>query len=123
MKLVVQFRGREMAHPETGRAVLDRVCKDTVDLATVIQMASMERNRMNMVIAPKARKDGGGAQARPKRPQAPRPDLAADPASAPAPRAQAPAAPPASAPAKTEAATPPPAETPAAGANPDAESN
>jgi translation initiation factor IF-3 len=53
VKLVIQFRGREVTHPETGRAILDRVCKDVADLATVVQMASMEGNRMNMVIAPK----------------------------------------------------------------------
>jgi translation initiation factor IF-3 len=64
VKLVVQFRGREVIHPETGRAILDRVVAGVVDLATVIQMASMEGNRMNMVLAPKVR------------PQAPRPKAA-----------------------------------------------
>lgn len=53
VKLVVQFRGREVTHPETGRAILDRVCKDVADLATVVQVAQMEGNRMNMVLAPK----------------------------------------------------------------------
>ncbi len=67
VKLVVQFRGREVIHPETGRAILDRVCKGVVDLATVIQMAQMEGNRMNMVLAPKANK-----QPKPK-PQVQRP--------------------------------------------------
>jgi len=56
VKLVVQFRGREVTHPETGRAMLDQVCKDVADIATVIQMPSMEGNRMNMVLGPK--KDG-----------------------------------------------------------------
>lgn len=53
VKLVVQFRGREVTHPETGRAILDRVCQETIELSTVVQTASMEGNRMNMVIAPK----------------------------------------------------------------------
>jgi len=53
VKLVVQFRGREVTHPETGRAILDRVCKGAADIASVIQMAQMEGNRMNMVLAPK----------------------------------------------------------------------
>jgi len=61
VKLVVQFRGREVIHPETGRDILDRVCKGVVDLAIVIQMAQMEGNRMNMVLAPKP-----GKQPRPK---------------------------------------------------------
>ena len=57
VKLVVQFRGREVTHPETGRAILDRVIRGCVDLATVLQMASMEGNRMNMVLAPKAKRE------------------------------------------------------------------
>lgn len=61
VKLVVQFRGREVIHPETGRDILDRVCKGVADIATVIQIAQMEGNRMNMVLAPKA-----GKQPRPK---------------------------------------------------------
>lgn len=57
VKLVVQFRGREVTHPETGRAILDRVCQGVADLATVLQMAHMEGNRMHMVLAPKAKRD------------------------------------------------------------------
>lgn len=53
VKLVVQFRGREVTHPETGRAILDRVVQGALDLAIVIQVAQMEGNRMNMVLAPK----------------------------------------------------------------------
>jgi translation initiation factor IF-3 len=64
VKLVIQFRGREVTHPETGRAILDRVCRDVADLATVVQVASMEGNRMNMVIAPKPNQ--GASRARPK---------------------------------------------------------
>ncbi len=81
VKLVVQFRGREVTHPETGRAILDRVCAGAADLATVIQMASMEGNRMNMVLAPKVRRDGSGA----RKPAAPKParDDAKDAAPAP----------------------------------------
>lgn len=65
VKLVVQFRGREVTHPETGRAMLDQVCKDVADIAAIIQMPSMEGNRMNMVLGPK--KDGKKEQ--PKRPK------------------------------------------------------
>jgi translation initiation factor IF-3 len=54
VRLLVQFRGREMVHPETGRDVLDRVCKAVADLASVNQMSQMEGNRMFMVLAPKA---------------------------------------------------------------------
>jgi translation initiation factor IF-3 len=53
VKLVVQFRGREVIHPETGRDILDHVVKGVVDMAIVIQPIQMEGNRMNMVLAPK----------------------------------------------------------------------
>ena len=65
VRLLVQFRGREMIHPETGRAVLDRVCKELADIATIQTMPRMEGNRMNMLIAPKPQRGGGGG-AKPK---------------------------------------------------------
>ena len=52
VKLVVQFRGRQMAHPETGRAILDRVCSELTEIITVIQMANMEGRYMAMMIGP-----------------------------------------------------------------------
>jgi translation initiation factor IF-3 len=58
VKLVVRFRGRESVHPETGKAVLDRVCKDTADLATIIQMAKFEGRIMTMLIGPKPVRGG-----------------------------------------------------------------
>ncbi len=60
VRLLVQFRGREMIHPETGKAVLDRVCKELADVATIQTMPRMEGNRMNMLIAPKPQRGGGG---------------------------------------------------------------
>jgi translation initiation factor IF-3 len=63
VKLVVQFRGREVIHPETGRDILEQVCKGVADLAIVIQVAQMEGNRMNMVLAPKP-----GRAPKPKQP-------------------------------------------------------
>ncbi len=68
VKLVVQFRGREITHPETGRSILDRVCIALADVATVLQMPNMEGNRMNMVLAPKVRRET-------QRPPKPRPSL------------------------------------------------
>jgi translation initiation factor IF-3 len=57
VRLLVQFRGREVVHPETGRVVLERVCRDLADVATVAQIASQEGPRLSMILAPKARKD------------------------------------------------------------------
>ncbi|MEM6993501.1 MAG: translation initiation factor IF-3 [Myxococcota bacterium] len=68
VKLVVQFRGREVTHPETGRAILDRVIQGCVDLATVLQMASMDGNRMNMVLAPKPSRAPAPKKVAPSRP-------------------------------------------------------
>jgi translation initiation factor IF-3 len=57
VRLVVQFRGREVVHPETGRVILERVCRYVADLATVAQLAQLEGTRMGMVLAPKPRRD------------------------------------------------------------------
>ena len=35
VKITIMFRGREMAHPEQGRLVLDRLAEDLKDVATV----------------------------------------------------------------------------------------
>ncbi len=105
VKLVVQFRGREVTHPETGRSMLDQVVKDVEDIAAIVQMPSMEGNRMNMVLGPK--KDA--AQQAPRRPKAPTP-----------PRADKPGA--EAAAAKEAAASEPPA-SPQAESKPDAEAS
>ncbi len=59
-KMVVIFRGREIVHPETGQAILQRVVQQLVDVATVEQIPTMEGRRMTMIIGPKAglRRDG-----------------------------------------------------------------
>jgi translation initiation factor IF-3 len=81
VKLVVQFRGREITHPETGRAILERIIRELSDVTTILQMAQMEGNRMNMVLAPKPRREmGNKPAARPApAPAAPRPPVAAPP--------------------------------------------
>lgn len=80
VKLVVQFRGREITHPETGRAILEKVIRELVDVATVLQLAQMEGNRMNMVLAPKPQRPG---IVKPKAPESPIARPAAPPAAAP----------------------------------------
>lgn len=52
VKVFVMFRGREMAHTEFGRKLLDRVIEDMAELATVEAQPKQEGRRMNMVIAP-----------------------------------------------------------------------
>lgn len=68
-KLVIVFRGREIVHPETGRAVLLKVLTELGEYAIVEQMPVMEGRRMMMLVAPKpgikipapGRKDGDEA--------------------------------------------------------------
>jgi translation initiation factor IF-3 len=52
-RLVIVFRGREIVHPETGKAVLLKVLAEVADFAVVEQMPLMEGRRMTMLIAPK----------------------------------------------------------------------
>jgi len=53
VRLAVVFRGREITHPQTGMAVLNRVVERCGDLATVEATPNMEGRRMIMVIAPR----------------------------------------------------------------------
>jgi translation initiation factor IF-3 len=52
-KLVIVFRGREIVHPETGQAMLDKVVKAVNDIAMVEQRSMMEGRRMVMIIGPR----------------------------------------------------------------------
>jgi len=53
VRLAVVFRGREITHPQTGMAVLNRVVERCNDLATVEATPNMEGRRMIMVISPR----------------------------------------------------------------------
>jgi translation initiation factor IF-3 len=53
-RLVIVFRGREIVHPETGVAVLNRVVDATQDIATVEVRPSLEGKRMMMILGPRA---------------------------------------------------------------------
>jgi translation initiation factor IF-3 len=52
VKITIMFRGREMAHPEQGRMVLDRLAEDLKPFATVEQAPKMEGRNMHMLVAP-----------------------------------------------------------------------
>jgi translation initiation factor IF-3 len=53
VKFTIRFRGRELAHPEIGRKLLDRIREDAEELAKIESMAKMEGRQMIMVMAPK----------------------------------------------------------------------
>ena len=52
VKVTLRFRGREMAHQELGREVLQRIAKDAEGLGKVESMPKMEGRQMIMVIGP-----------------------------------------------------------------------
>ena len=53
VKVTLRFRGREMAHQDLGRKVLERVRVDLDEPAKVEQMPLMEGRQMIMVLAPR----------------------------------------------------------------------
>jgi translation initiation factor IF-3 len=52
VKVTMMFRGRQMAHPEIGRQVLDRMTVQLADIGKVESSPMMEARAMTMVIAP-----------------------------------------------------------------------
>jgi len=52
VKFTVRFRGREMAHPEIGKGLLDRLAEQMRAFGTIEQSARMEGRTMTMYIAP-----------------------------------------------------------------------
>jgi translation initiation factor IF-3 len=58
VKVTIMFRGREQAHPERGRALLERLYEDLSDLATIEQRPLQEGRNMHMLLAPL--RDGAG---------------------------------------------------------------
>lgn len=54
VKVTIMFRGREMTHPELGRAVLDRVLKELGDTIVREKPPKLEGRNMTMVLGPKA---------------------------------------------------------------------
>ena len=52
VKVTIMFRGREQAHPERGRALLDRLFTDIEELATIEQHPVQEGRNMTMLLAP-----------------------------------------------------------------------
>lgn len=53
VKITLRFRGREMAHQELGKQLLERVERDLDEHGVVEQFPKMEGRQMVMVMAPK----------------------------------------------------------------------
>ena len=52
VKVTIMFRGREMAHTELGRKILERLVSDLEGVATVESEPKQDGRNMIMVIAP-----------------------------------------------------------------------
>ena len=90
VKITIMFRGREMAHPELGKRILDRIAEQVKDVGNVEAAPRVDGRNMLMVLAPVKKQEpkGGSSKVRPPRPA----DGGASPA---APVVAAPAQPPA----------------------------
>jgi len=54
-KITLRFRGREMAHQDLGRELLQRVAADVEGFGKVESMPKMEGRQMIMIIGPMPR--------------------------------------------------------------------
>jgi len=52
VKVTLRFRGREMAHVELGRNLLERIATDIEEIGKIEAMPKMEGRQMIMVVAP-----------------------------------------------------------------------
>jgi translation initiation factor IF-3 len=72
VKAVIFFRGREIAHPEIGRRILERLIQEVSEVAVAENMPRMEGNSMHVILGPRP---GAGAPKKPA-PAAPPPPQA-----------------------------------------------
>jgi translation initiation factor IF-3 len=65
VKVTIMFRGREMAHPERGEQLLNRLADELGELAVVEQRPQQDGRNMVMMLAPSrvAGEDGADAEA------------------------------------------------------------
>jgi translation initiation factor IF-3 len=52
VKVTLRFRGREMAHQDLGRVLLDRVAEDVKEIGKIESMPRVEGRQMVMMIGP-----------------------------------------------------------------------
>jgi translation initiation factor IF-3 len=114
VKVTIMFRGREMSHPERGRALLERLAEDVSELGVIESAPIQDGRNMVMLLAPVRElppaKPGANeappAESAPSEPAAEAPAAEAAAPETPKPEAAKPAAKP-KAPAKPKAAKKP----------------
>jgi translation initiation factor IF-3 len=81
VKVTIMFRGREMAHADRGRDLLDRLTEDVAEIAKVDTQPKLDGRNMTMVLSPHrdavTRKPAQKKERPPREPESP-----AEPASA-----------------------------------------
>ena len=82
VKVTIMFRGREQAHPERGRALLERLYQDISELAVIEQQPLQEGRNMSMLLAPVRDGAARGGDRRQERQAAAAPPAEPEPASA-----------------------------------------
>ncbi len=55
MKITMMFRGREAAHPEIGRELLERLAEEVAEVGTVENPPKLEGRNMTMLLVPNKR--------------------------------------------------------------------
>jgi translation initiation factor IF-3 len=53
VKVTLMFRGRQIAHPELGHAVVERVATELADICKIESPAKMEGKALTMILSPK----------------------------------------------------------------------
>jgi translation initiation factor IF-3 len=81
VKLTIMFRGREMAHPELGRRILEKVAERVAEIAIIESAPKQDGRNMTMVLnpirKPKAKSSSSAeAQQSSKQPEPPQPEAA-----------------------------------------------
>lgn len=74
VKASLRFRGREMAHQNLGRNVLERLVIDVGDKGVVEFRPRMEGNTMHVILAPPRQMPGGKKPDKPQQPAGSKPD-------------------------------------------------
>jgi translation initiation factor IF-3 len=70
VKITIMFRGREIAHPELGKRILDRIAEVYLGSAKVEAMPKLDGKNMVMVLAPDKKLKLEAKDDRPEKPSA-----------------------------------------------------
>jgi translation initiation factor IF-3 len=91
VKITIMFRGREMAHPELGKKILDRIAEQVKDVGNVEAAPRVDGRNMLMVLAPVKKQEVKASK--PPRPAAAQPSEAPAEPPPPPPAESVPASP------------------------------